>query len=105
MQAYAEGFEILSKAPEFDLDLHEIAAIWRYGSVVRSWLLELTERALRPDSNFDQVEAVVVDSGEGRWTAIEAIDRRVSAPVIASSLFVRYASTKKDAFGLRLVAA
>jgi 6-phosphogluconate dehydrogenase len=105
MEAYAEGFEIMSEAPEFDLDLHEIAAIWRYGSVVRSWLLELTERALRPDSNFDQVEAVVVDSGEGRWTALEAIDRRVSAPVITTSLFARYASTKPDAFGLRLVAA
>ncbi|MBV8464022.1 MAG: decarboxylating 6-phosphogluconate dehydrogenase, partial [Acidimicrobiales bacterium] len=77
MQAYAEGFEILSEAPEFDLDLHEIASIWRYGSVVRSWLLELAERALRPESDFDQVEAVVVDSGEGRWTVDEAIDRGV----------------------------
>jgi 6-phosphogluconate dehydrogenase len=105
MEAYAEGFEVMSEAHEFDLDLHEIASIWRYGSVVRSWLLELTERALRPDSHFDQVEAVVVDSGEGRWTALEAIDRRVSAPVITSSLFARYASTKSDAFGLRLVAA
>ncbi len=105
MQAYAEGFEIMSEAKEFDLDLHEIAAIWRYGSVVRSWLLELAERALRPDSNFDQIEAVVVDSGEGRWTALEAIERGVSAPVIASALFARYASQKKDAFGLRLVSA
>ena len=105
MEAYAEGFEIMSEADEFDLDLHEIAAIWRYGSVVRSWLLELAERALRPDSGFDQVEAVVVDSGEGRWTAIEAIDRGVSAPVISSALFARFASMKKDAYGLRLVAA
>ncbi|MBV8461743.1 MAG: decarboxylating 6-phosphogluconate dehydrogenase [Acidimicrobiales bacterium] len=105
MQAYAEGFEILSEAPEFDLDLHEIASIWRYGSVVRSWLLELAERALRPESDFDQIEAVVVDSGEGRWTVDEAIDRGVSAPVIASALFARFASQKKDAFGLRLVAA
>ena len=105
MQAYAEGFEIMSEAKEFDLDLHEIASIWRYGSVVRSWLLELTERALRPESNFDQIEAVVVDSGEGRWTLDEAIDRAVSAPVIASALFARFASQKKDAFGLRLVSA
>jgi 6-phosphogluconate dehydrogenase len=105
MEAYAEGFEVMSEAHEFDLDLHEIASIWRYGSVVRSWLLELTERALRPDAGFDQVEGVVVDSGEGRWTAIEAIDRGVSAPVISSALFARFASTKKDAFGLRLVAA
>ena len=105
MQAYAEGFEIMSEAKEFDLDLHEIASIWRYGSVVRSWLLELAERALRPESNFDQIEAVVVDSGEGRWTLDEAIDRAVSAPVIASALFARFASQKKDAFGLRLVSA
>jgi 6-phosphogluconate dehydrogenase len=105
MEAYAEGFEVMSEAHEFDLDLHEIASIWRFGSVVRSWLLELTERALRPGAGFDQVESVVVDSGEGRWTAIEAIDRGVSAPVISSALFARFASTKKDAFGLRLVAA
>ena len=105
MQAYAEGFEIMSEAPEFDLDLHEIAAIWRYGSVVRSWLLELAERALRPESGFDQIEGVVVDSGEGRWTVEEAIDRGVSAPVISSALFARFASQKKDAFGMRLVSA
>ncbi len=105
MQAYAEGFEILSEADEFDLDLHEIASIWRYGSVVRSWLLELAERALRPESGFGDVEAVVVDSGEGRWTVEEAIDRGVSAPVISSALFARFASQKPDAFGLRLVAA
>jgi 6-phosphogluconate dehydrogenase len=105
MQAYAEGFEIMSEAPEFDLDLHEISAIWRYGSVVRSWLLELAERALRPESGFDQIEAVVADSGEGRWTVEEAINRGVSAPVITSALFARFASQKPDAFGLRLVSA
>ena len=105
MQAYAEGFEILSEAPEFDLDLHQISSIWRYGSVVRSWLLDLAERALRPESVFDQIEAVVVDSGEGRWTVEEAIERGVSAPVISSALFARFASQKPDAFGLRLVSA
>jgi 6-phosphogluconate dehydrogenase len=105
MEAYAEGFEIMSEAPEFNLDLHEIAAIWRYGSVVRSWLLELTERALRPESGFDQIEGVVVDSGEGRWTVDEAINRGVSAPVITSALFARFASQKTDAYGLRLVSA
>jgi 6-phosphogluconate dehydrogenase len=105
MQAYAEGFEIMSEAPEFDLDLHEIAAIWRYGSVVRSWLLDLAERALRPESDFDRIEGVVADSGEGRWTVEEAIERGVSAPVISSALFARFASQKKDAFGLRLVSA
>jgi 6-phosphogluconate dehydrogenase len=105
MQAYAEGFEIMSEAPEFDLDLHEIAAIWRYGSVVRSWLLELAERALRPESGFEKIEGVVADSGEGRWTVEEAIDRGVSAPVISSALFARFASQKPNAFGLRLVSA
>ncbi len=105
MQAYAEGFEILSEAPEFDLDLHEIASIWRYGSVVRSWLLDLAERALRPESGFDQIEGVVTDSGEGRWTAEEAIARGVSAPVITAALFARFASQKTNAFGLRLVSA
>ncbi len=105
MQAYAEGFEILSKAPEFDLDLHEIASIWRYGSVVRSWLLELAERALRPESGFDRIEGVVADSGEGRWTVEEAIERGVAAPVISSALFARFASQDPDAFGLRLVSA
>ena len=105
MQSYAEGFEILSRAPEFDLDLHEIASIWRYGSVVRSWLLELAERALRPESGFDRIEGVVADSGEGRWTVEEAIDRGVSAPVISAALFARFSSQKSDAFGLRLVSA
>jgi 6-phosphogluconate dehydrogenase len=105
MQAYAEGFEIMGAAREFDLDLHEIAAIWRYGSVVRSWLLELTERALRPGSGFEEIKGVVVDSGEGRWTAQEAIDRGVSAPVIATSLFTRFASQRQDSLQLKLLAA
>jgi len=105
MQAYAEGFEIMSKAEEFSLDLHQIASIWRFGSVVRSWLLELAERALAPGSGFEKIEAYVVDSGEGRWTAHEAIDRGVPAPVIATSLFARFASREEDAFGLRLLAA
>ncbi len=105
MQAYAEGFEIMGAASEFELDLHEIASIWRYGSVVRSWLLELAERALRPDSGFEEIKAVVADSGEGRWTAKEAIDRGVPAPVISTSLFTRFASQEPDAFGLRLLAA
>ncbi len=105
MQAYAEGFEILSEAPEFNLDLHQVASIWRYGSVVRSWLLELTERALRPGSGFEEIEGVVADSGEGRWTVEEAIERGVSAPVISAALFARFASQKPDAFGMRLLSA
>jgi len=105
MQAYAEGFEIMDRADEFDLDLHEIASIWRYGSVVRSWLLELAERALRPGAGFDDIAPVAVDSGEGRWTALEAINRGVPAPVIATSLFTRFASQDKDSYQLKMVAA
>jgi 6-phosphogluconate dehydrogenase len=105
MQAYAEGFEIMGKASEFDLDLHEIASIWRYGSVVRSWLLELAERALRPGAGFDDIKGVVADSGEGRWTAQEAIDRGVSAPVISTSLFTRFASQEPDAYQLKMLSA
>jgi 6-phosphogluconate dehydrogenase len=105
MQAYAEGFEIMGKADEFGLDLHEIASIWRYGSVVRSWLLELAERALRPGAGFDDIKGVVADSGEGRWTAQEAIDRGVSAPVIATSLFTRFASQEPDSYQLKMLSA
>jgi len=105
MEAYAEGFEIMGKAEEFSLDLHQIASIWRYGSVVRSWLLELTERALAPGSGFERLEPYVVDSGEGRWTAMEAIERAVPAPVIATSLFQRFGSRDEDSFALRLLAA
>jgi 6-phosphogluconate dehydrogenase len=105
MQAYAEGFEIMDKAKEFNLDLHEIASIWRYGSVVRSWLLELAERALAPGSGFEDVEGYVVDSGEGKWTAQEALDRDVPAPVITTSLFARFASRQPNAYSNRLVAA
>jgi 6-phosphogluconate dehydrogenase len=105
MQAYAEGFEIMSAADEFNLDLHEIASIWRYGSVVRSWLLDLAERALRPDAGFDEIKGVVADSGEGRWTAQEAIDRGVSAPVILTSLFTRFASQHEDSLQLKMLSA
>jgi 6-phosphogluconate dehydrogenase len=105
MQAYGEGFEIMQKADEFSLDLHQIASIWRYGSVVRSWLLELTERALAPGSGFDRVEGVIADSGEGRWTVQEAIDRGVPAPVITTSLYQRFASRDTDSYADRLIAA
>jgi 6-phosphogluconate dehydrogenase len=105
MEAYAEGFEIMAAAEEFDLDLHEIASIWRYGSVVRSWLLELTERALATGSGFEQIEPYVVDSGEGRWTVNEAVDRGVPAYVIAASLYRRFESQQEASFADRLVAA
>ena len=105
MEAYAEGFELMSAAKEFDLDLHEIASIWRYGSVVRSWLLELAELALAPGSGFERIEPYVVDSGEGRWTVSEAVDRGVPAYVIAASLYRRFESQQEASFADRLLAA
>jgi 6-phosphogluconate dehydrogenase len=105
MQAYAEGFELMKAADEYSLDLHEIASIWRYGSVVRSWLLELIERATRAGAGLDQIAPVIVDSGEGRWTSLEAIDRAVPAPVITAALFNRFSSRDKDSYANKLVAA
>ncbi len=105
MQAYAEGFELMAAAEEFSLDLHEIAGIWRYGSVVRSWLLELLEIALREGSGFESIEGYVEDSGEGRWTVEEAITRGVPAPVITESLFRRFTSRQSNAFSDRILAA
>jgi 6-phosphogluconate dehydrogenase len=105
MQAYAEGFEIL-KASEFELDLQEIAGIWRYGSVVRSWLLELLYNAFEQEGNeLEGIAGYVEDSGEGRWTILEAINESVPAPVIASSLFARFASRQDESFGAKINAA
>jgi 6-phosphogluconate dehydrogenase len=107
MQAYAEGFELMDAAKEFDLDLHQIASIWRYGSVVRSWLLELAEIALRKESHFEAIEGHVVDSGEGRWTVEEAIERGVPLEVISLSLYRRFSSQRDGqmAFSNKLLAA
>src|SRR6266545_2607272 len=105
LQSYAEGFEIL-KASEFELDLHEIAGIWRYGSVVRSWLLELLYSAFEQEGNeLEGIAGYVEDSGEGRWTIFEAINESVPAPVIASSLFARFASRQDESFGAKINAA
>ncbi len=106
MEAYAEGFKA-SCGPrhEFDLDLHEIASIWRYGSVVRSWLLDLTERALATDVNLTGIRGYVDDTGEGRWTVQEAIDRAVPLPVITASLFARFQSRDPDSYQWKLLAA
>ena len=87
MQAYAEGLSILQHKTEFKLDLHQIAEIWRYGSVVRSWLLDLTANALEKNPTLKGIAPYVSDSGEGRWTAAEAIELGVPAFVITSSLF------------------
>jgi 6-phosphogluconate dehydrogenase len=105
MEAYAEGFEIMN-ASEFDLDLHEIAGIWRYGSVVRSWLLELLYNAFEQEGNeLESIAGYVEDSGEGRWTVFEAINESVPAPVIASSLFARFASRQDESFAAKINAA
>jgi 6-phosphogluconate dehydrogenase len=105
MQAYAEGFEILRAKKEFELDLHGIAEIWRYGSVVRSWLLDLTANALRDDPELPGIKGWVSDSGEGRWTVAEAIDQDVPAPVITLSLLARLTSRNPDAYSAKLLAA
>jgi 6-phosphogluconate dehydrogenase len=104
MQAYAEGFTILEKKEEFDLDLRQIAQIWRYGSVVRSWLLDLTAEALSKNPTLEGLEAFVEDSGEGRWTVIEAIDLNVSAPIITESLMRRIRSREENNFTDRMLA-
>lgn len=105
MQAYAEGFEIMNAKKQFDLDLHHIAEIWQHGSVVRSWLLDLTARALEGNPQLDDIRGWVADSGEGRWTVQEAIDLDVPAPVITLSLMARFVSRQEESFAARLLAA
>jgi 6-phosphogluconate dehydrogenase len=105
MQAYAEGFSILQHKNEFKLDLHQIAEIWRYGSVVRSWLLDLTANALEKNPTLKGIAPYVADSGEGRWTVADAIELGVSAPVITLSLLERLRSRDNDSFSDKLLAA
>jgi 6-phosphogluconate dehydrogenase len=105
MQAYAEGFSILQHKSEFKLDLHQIAEIWRYGSVVRSWLLDLTSNALQKNPTLHGIAPYVVDSGEGRWTVAEAIDLGVPAMVITASLLERLRSRDNDSFADKLLSA
>ncbi|PKO04804.1 MAG: 6-phosphogluconate dehydrogenase (decarboxylating) [Chloroflexi bacterium HGW-Chloroflexi-3] len=105
MQSYAEGFEILKAKKEFGLNLAEIAEIWRYGSVVRSWLLDLTAEALIEDEDLSTLKAWVPDSGEGRWTVFEAIDLDVAAPVITLSLQRRIRSRMEEPYSDKLLAA
>ncbi len=104
MQAYAEGFTVLEKKEEMSLNLPQIAEIWRYGSVVRSWLLDLTADALSGNPNLDGLQAYVVDSGEGRWTVFEAFDLNVSAPVITESVIRRIRSREENNFTDRMLA-
>ena len=105
MQAYAEGFELMEAKSEFNLDLARIAEIWRHGSVVRSWLLDLTAVALGEDPKLESLEGYVEDSGEGRWTVQESIELSVPTPVISLSLQARFRSRQDQPFGTRLLAA
>ena len=105
MQAYAEGFELMGAKEEFGLNLAQIAGIWRHGSVVRSWLLDLTAAALDDDPGLETIQAYVEDSGEGRWTVQEAVDLNVPTPVISLALQARFRSRQEQPFGARLLAA
>jgi 6-phosphogluconate dehydrogenase len=104
LQAYAEGFDLLH-ASEFDLDLRQIAVLWNQGSVVRSWLLELAERAFAKSPKLESLRGYVDDSGEGRWTVLEAVERGIPAGVIAQSLFNRFTSREENSFAMRVIAA
>lgn len=105
LQAYAEGYEILHSSQHFSLDLRQIAAVWNHGSVVRSWLNELAERAFAGDADLGGIRGYVEDSGEGRWTVQEAIDLDVPAPVITFSLLARLRSRQEESFSARVIAA
>ncbi len=105
MQAYAEGFSIMQHKKDFALDLHQVAQIWRHGTVIRSWLLDLTANALDRNPDMDGIAPYVNDSGEGRWTVQEAIDLNVPAPVITQSLIERLRSRDSDSFSDKLLAA
>jgi 6-phosphogluconate dehydrogenase len=105
MQAFAEGFSILKAKKEFEMDLAQISHIWQYGSVVRSWLLDLAARALDEDTELTDIKPWVADSGEGRWTVFESIDLDVPAPVITLSLQMRFASRDEENYTARMLAA
>ena len=105
MQAYAEGFEIMRAKKDFNLNLYNISSAWRYGSVVRSWLLDLTVDAFKEDPDLAQLKGYVEDSGEGRWTIQAAIDLNVPAPVITLSLFERFHSRQPESFAAKVLAA
>ncbi|MFC1915339.1 phosphogluconate dehydrogenase (NAD(+)-dependent, decarboxylating) [Chloroflexota bacterium] len=105
MEAYAEGFELMQAKREFELNLAQVAEIWRYGSVVRSWLLDLIADALHEDPKLENIQAYVEDSGEGRWTVQESVELAVPVPVIAQSLQMRFRSRQEQPFSARLLAA
>jgi 6-phosphogluconate dehydrogenase len=105
MEALAEGFELVKTQPEFGLDVSQVAEIWRFGSVVRSWLLDLSADALKKNPDLEGIKAWVADSGEGRWTVEEAIRQSVPTPAIAISLFRRFSSRQEDRYADKLLAA
>lgn len=105
MQAYAEGFNLMHKKEEFNLDMHQIANIWQDGSVVRSWLLDLTANALAENPDFDGIASWVPDSGEGRWTVMEAIETATPIPVISMALQSRFSSRDENAYSHKLLSA
>jgi 6-phosphogluconate dehydrogenase len=105
MQAYAEGFELLKAKQEFELDLPHVSQIWRHGSVVRSWLLDLVTAALQEEPHLESIQAYVEDTGEGRWTVEEATELAVPIPVISQSLQVRFRSRQDQPFSSKLLAA
>jgi 6-phosphogluconate dehydrogenase len=104
MQAYAEGFALMKARTDFNLDLAAIAESWRHGSVVRSWLLDLTAEFLENDQTLNEVEAYVADSGEGRWTALEAVEQGIPAPVMSLALMMRFASQGNNDYSAKLLA-
>jgi 6-phosphogluconate dehydrogenase len=104
MQAIAEGFEVMEKS-EFNLDLEKVARVWNHGSVVRSWLMELTENALRKDPGLKTIKGIMHSSGEGKWTLDHALEHQIATPVIALSLLMRYRSKEEDTFAGKIVAA
>jgi 6-phosphogluconate dehydrogenase len=105
LQAFAEGFDLLRAAGEYDYDMKQISTLWNRGSVVRSWLLELAELAFERDARLETLQGYVDDSGEGRWTVLEAVERGVNVNVLAAALFARFTSREEDPFAMRFIAA
>jgi len=104
MAAIGEGFEVLAKS-EFDYDFAKVAGVWNHGSVIRSWLMELTEQAFSQDARLDEIKGIMHSSGEGKWTLETALDLQAATPVIAMSLLMRYRSQEEDTFSGKVVAA
>jgi 6-phosphogluconate dehydrogenase len=104
MQAYAEGFELMSKS-EYKLDLARVADLWMHGSVVRSWLLELAASALKDDQKLEKLKGYVQDSGEGRWMIADAIEKDVPVPTLTTALFTRFRSRQDESFAEKMLAA